>query len=123
LAVRFRIPEQATGVKKYLSGTGPVSKTSHNVEAAASLGDSEILSVKNAPRQPIPALGKEREDCFDGFPELSRKKAGYVLEDEPSGLRLINQANKFQGKVGSGIEKPFLESGHGPGLARGAAHD
>ena len=53
-AARRRIPAQAFGLKKYRDGTAPVSKTADNEHTLAALGQSEILSVKNAVGEPIP---------------------------------------------------------------------
>jgi hypothetical protein len=56
LAARRKIPEQALALKKYRCGTSPVTKISDNEDAAAALGNSEVLSVKNSVGEPIPEL-------------------------------------------------------------------
>ena len=48
------MPAAALGLKKYLGGTGWVSKTSDNEDAAPSLGYSEVLSVKHPPGDAVP---------------------------------------------------------------------
>jgi len=50
------MPLQAVALKKNRCGTSPVSKISDNEHAAAALWNSEILSVKNPVRDPIPAF-------------------------------------------------------------------
>jgi hypothetical protein len=56
------MPRQAVALKKYRCGSSPVSKTSDNEHAAASLWNSEVLSVKNAEGVPIPELPQEPEE-------------------------------------------------------------
>ena len=60
-AARRRIPLQARALKKYRGGTGPASSTSDNEHTLPSLGQSEVLSVKNAVRPPIPELCQSTE--------------------------------------------------------------
>jgi hypothetical protein len=52
-AARRKIPAQAFGLKKYLSGTAPVSKISDNEDATTALGDSEKLCVFNDPGKAV----------------------------------------------------------------------
>lgn len=47
-------PKHALALKKYSDGIGPVSKTCDNEHATAPLGQSEVLSVENSPRDPAP---------------------------------------------------------------------
>jgi hypothetical protein len=62
LSARRRIPLQAVALKKYRCCTSPVSKTSDNEHAAASLWNSGVLSVKNPVGEPIPELPQEPEE-------------------------------------------------------------
>jgi hypothetical protein len=55
------MPRQALALKKYRGGTSPVSKTSDNEHTLASLGQSEVLSVKNPVGEPIPELAQPSE--------------------------------------------------------------
>lgn len=59
---RSSIPLQALALKKYRCGTPPASKTSDNEDAAAALGHSEVLSVKNSVGEPIPELPQPCEE-------------------------------------------------------------
>ena len=53
----FRIPCAALGDSEYFRRCSPVvSKMADNEDSTASLGDSEVLSVKHTPRDAIPAL-------------------------------------------------------------------
>jgi len=61
-AARRSIPAQALALKKYRRGTPPVSKMSDNEDAATSLGHSEVLSVQNSVREPIPEFPQRPED-------------------------------------------------------------
>ena len=48
-SARRMIPAQAFALKKYLGGMEPCSSTCDNEHTAASLGQSEVLGVKNSP--------------------------------------------------------------------------
>jgi hypothetical protein len=61
-SARRRMPLQAFALKKYRCGTVPTSKTSDNEHTAASLGHSEILSVKHSVGEPIPELNQRPEE-------------------------------------------------------------
>lgn len=61
-AARRRIPAAALGLKKYLGGTGRVSKTSDNEHTAAALGHSEVLSVKHPPDHAVPEFDQATDD-------------------------------------------------------------
>lgn len=49
-SARRRIPAHAFALKKYLCGIESVSSTCDNEHTAASLGQAEILGIKNPPR-------------------------------------------------------------------------
>src|SRR5690606_21163623 len=61
-AARRRMPRQAVALKKNRCGTSPVSKVSDNEHTAASLGHSEVLSVKNPVGEPIPEFCQHPEE-------------------------------------------------------------
>lgn len=71
---------QAVALKKYRCGTSPVSKTSDNEHTAASLGHSEVLSVKHAERDAV-GIGDPRDEArvcpatFWDFDFLARDEA------------------------------------------------
>ena len=49
------IPAHATSLKEYFARCPPVfSKICHNEDSLASLGDTEVLSIENAPRAVVP---------------------------------------------------------------------
>jgi hypothetical protein len=52
-SARLSIPAAAFALKKYFGGAS-VSKMSDNEDAAAALGDSEMLSVQHPPGDAIP---------------------------------------------------------------------
>jgi hypothetical protein len=56
------MPLQAVALKKNRCGSSPVSKVSDNEHTLASLGHSEILSVKNAVCEPIPEFSQRPEE-------------------------------------------------------------
>jgi hypothetical protein len=62
LFARFKIPAAARALNEYFSGTSSITKMSDNEHTTASLGDSEVLSVKHSEREPIPKFSQRRED-------------------------------------------------------------
>jgi hypothetical protein len=88
---RRRIPLAAFGLKKYLRGTGRVSKTSDNEHATAALGDSEVLSVQHSVGEPIPESPQVSEDGSKRPPSVDRQEARDVLEDDPTGSKLSHE--------------------------------
>jgi hypothetical protein len=61
-AARRRIPAQAFALKKYRSGTSPVTKISDNEDTTASLGNSEVLSVQDSVGPPVPEFSQRPKD-------------------------------------------------------------
>jgi hypothetical protein len=61
-SARRRMPLQAVALKKNRCGSSPVSKVSDNEHTLASLGHSEVLSVKNAVCEPIPEFSQRPEE-------------------------------------------------------------
>src|SRR5690606_39916886 len=61
-AARRRMPRQAVALKKNRCGAAPLSKVSDNEHTTASLGHSEVLSVKNSVREPIPEFCQHRSE-------------------------------------------------------------
>lgn len=61
-SARFSTPWHARALKEYRRGTSPVSKMSDNEDAAAALGDSEVLSVKHSVGPPVPEFAQRPEE-------------------------------------------------------------
>lgn len=80
---RRRMPAAARGLKKYLDRCGPVSKTSDKEHAAASLGDSEPLSVQYSPRHAVSEVIQVPQDGGEVASVVDAKEPGYVLAKEP----------------------------------------
>jgi hypothetical protein len=91
LAARRRIPAAAFGLKKYLHRCGPVSKTSGKEHAAASLGDSEELSVQNSPRHAVPEVIQVTDDRREVPAVVDAKEPRDVLAKEPKGACLSQE--------------------------------
>jgi hypothetical protein len=56
------MPRQAVTLKEYRDGRSPISKISDKEDATAALWNSEILSVKHSPCEPIPEFPQEPEE-------------------------------------------------------------
>jgi hypothetical protein len=61
-SLRRKMPRQALALKKNRCGASPISKASDNEHAAASLGHSEVLSVKHSVGEPIPEFDQAPEN-------------------------------------------------------------
>jgi len=101
LAARRRIPRHAFGLKKYLGGTGPVSKTSDNEHTLASLGQAEVLSVKHAVGPPVPEFPQRPEDGAHVPPFVRRQKTGDILDQHPPGTSLLSDSRELEEESGS----------------------
>jgi hypothetical protein len=89
-------------VKQYLGST-VVSKTCDNEDTTASLGNSEPLSVKNPPANPIPHVA-QRPDEGAKVPSLVRGKHSWdILPDDPSRSDTLNQPKVREHNSSSGV--------------------
>jgi hypothetical protein len=79
------MPLQACALKKYGCGRSPVSKISDKKDAAASLWNSEVLSVKNPVCEPIPALSQAPEQGTKGPSLVGRQDTSDVFPKHPPG--------------------------------------
>lgn len=93
-STRRRIPVAAFWLKKYFSGTGPVSMHGNNVDPTALLGDSEELTVKHTPRDVIPAPVQRLENDGEVTSSVARQKPVDVFEDNCSWVTRSNEAHK-----------------------------
>ena len=121
LSARRRMPLQAVALKKYRCGTSPVSKISDNEHTAASLGHSEVLSVKKPVGEPIPEDSQEPEEGSKIPPSVRRQDAGDVLPDQPAGPIAASNCTEGKHEVATRIVQSLSESGDTEGLAGGSA--
>jgi hypothetical protein len=89
---------------------------SDNEHTAASLGHSEILSVKNPVGAPIPELPQPSEEGAKS-PCFVRQHSGDVLPNNPAGPELRNKSKKDESEVATRIIQSLSESGNAEGLA------
>ena len=118
---RRSIPAQALGLKKYRCGRSPVSKMSDNVDSAATLGDSEKLSVKHSPRARIPDVVQRPEECPEVPSAVCRKNSGHVFPDNPLWTHDRKNLCKDQGQSAALSGQSRALSGDGEVLARCSA--
>lgn len=140
------MPTAALGLKKYLGGTGRVSKTSDNEHTAAALGHSEVLSVKHPPDHAVPEFDQPPND--DGEVAASvvgtrpsssgvlvllfaednrcrsavrasarRQKAGDVLDDQPTGTELSSETMELEPQSAPLSSQASTASSHAEVLA------
>lgn len=144
-SARRRIPAQAFELKKNRCGIKPVSSTCDNEHTAASLGQAEILGIKDAPRDCSfgsknkacirPFTGRHKwliatGQCGDEASEsvvLSAEDSGDVLPHDDGGLFASGNSNmvncigdlaESQGQIAARIVKRAAQAGNGKRLAR-----
>jgi hypothetical protein len=118
--VRRRIPAQAFGLKKHRCGTSPVSKKSDKEHATASLGNSEVLSVKHSPREPRPEFCQPSDEGCKVPAFVRVQYAGDVFPYQPLGPIAASQRKIDEGEVAAWIGEPGAQAGDAERLARGA---
>src|SRR5690606_35200703 len=116
-SARWRIPFAAFGLKKYLDGTGCVSKTSDNEHTTASLGHSEVLSVKHTVGVPIPEFCQRPEDGSHVPSAVGRQKSRDVLDNHPTGTEFIKDASELEEESGPLASQSSTASSHREVLA------
>jgi hypothetical protein len=104
------MPLQAVLLKKNRCGTVPVSKISDNEHTLASLGHSEILSVKHPVCEPIPALCQPSEEGAKVPSSIGGQNAGDVLPDHPTGAISFSNGKKGKHEVATRVIQTFSES-------------
>jgi hypothetical protein len=117
-SARRRIPAQAFWLKKNLGGSSPISKVSDNEHTAASLGHSEVLSVKHSVCEPIPEFCQRPEEGTKVPPTVATEDTRHVFPYAPLGSKVVKNPAIDKGKVASGIGESFAKSGDGKRLAR-----
>ena len=98
------IPSQAVRLKKNLCGISPVSRMSDSEDSTASLGDSKVLSVKNSPRDMIPAFLPFPENKFEVLSAIRRKTSGDVLPEKPLWPNFLENSKIFSDEARSAIQ-------------------
>jgi hypothetical protein len=116
-AARRRMPEQAFALKQYGRRWSPVSKIADNEDATPSLGNSEVLSVKNAVGEPIPEFAQRPEEDSKRSSSVCRQDARNVFPKKPAGTQPFKKAYKLNGKSPAIASKPRTKSGNAEVLA------
>jgi hypothetical protein len=84
---------------------------SDNEDATAPLGDSEVLSVKNAVGEPIPELAQEPEEGTKVPSSVAGQHAGDVLPNQPAGAISCSNGSEGKHEVATRVIQSFPESG------------
>lgn len=117
------MPAQAFALKKYRSGTVPVSKMSDNEDATASLGHSEELSVQDSPGATIPDVRQRPEDGSKIPSAVRRQDAGDVFPDDPPRPQSRSKLAKLDGQLATRIIQAASFSGDGERGTWCASHE
>jgi hypothetical protein len=104
------MPLQAVALKKYRCGRSPISKVSDNEHTAASLGHSEILSVKHPVCEPIPEDCQPSEEGTKVPSSSGGQNAGDVLPDQPVGAISFSNGKIGKHEVATRVIQSFSES-------------
>ena len=90
------MPIAAFWLKKYFSGTSPVSMHGNNVDATALLGHSKVFAVKHTPCDTVPEFIQRLEYDCEVSSSVAREKAVDVLKDNGSWVTLSNESHKLK---------------------------
>jgi hypothetical protein len=121
-SARRRIPAQALALKKYRGGTlAESSSTSDNEQTLAALGQSEELSVKHSPGEPIPELCQPPEEGAQRPSSVRLQNTGDVLPDEPAGANSVSQPKKLERERATRAAQSCAEPCDAEVLAGGSA--
>jgi hypothetical protein len=104
------MPLQAVLLKKNRCGTVPVSKISDNEHTLASLGHSEILSVKHSVGEPIPELPQPSEEGTKIPSSVRRQDAGDVFPNQPTGAKFVSDGKIGKHEVATRVIQSLSES-------------
>jgi len=91
--------------------------------STASLGNSEILSIKDSPAETIPAFVKRSEDGTKRPSAVDRQCSRNIFPNDPTGQKFASQPAKLEGKVTAFVIESSAEAGDTEGLARGASDE
>jgi hypothetical protein len=97
-------------LKKNRCGRSPVSKVSDNEHTAASLGHSEVLSVKHSVGEPIPEFSQRPKEGTKVPSTIATEDTRHVFPNAPLGSKVVKNAAIDEGEIASGIFKPFAKS-------------
>src|SRR5690606_27840575 len=96
---------------------------SDNEHTAASLGQSEVLSVQRSVGPPIPELLQRPEEGSKVPSSVRRQDAGDVLPDQPAGPKLISNCKIDERQVATRVSHSASESGDAEGLTGGSSDE
>jgi hypothetical protein len=116
LLARRSIPRAAFAVKEYLLGT-IVSTMSNNKHSSASLGNSEVLSLKNPVGESILAFSQRPEDGTKSPSLVRRQYSGDVLPDDPSRALFPCDFAEREREAAPFVAESFPEPGDAEALA------
>jgi hypothetical protein len=91
------MPRQAFGESQYFGGTsGSRISASEQEDPLPSLGHSEVLSVQAPPGPQIPEFRQPSNDGVEVAASVGGTKAGDVLDQNPAGKQLADDAMELE---------------------------
>jgi hypothetical protein len=100
------MPWAARADSEYLSGTFcggsriSVSDGSDDEHTPAALRHSEETAVENPPRHAVPEVGQRSKDDSEVPTAAAREETGYVLDENPSGSKSVDDAGELDEEAG-----------------------
>jgi len=96
-SARRRMPAHAFTERKYFGATlgSNISTSEHTEDPSATLGQTEVLSIKSSPSSRIPDSPKLSEDGKEVVTFVGREKSGNILPNEESRLEFMGYASEF----------------------------
>jgi hypothetical protein len=117
------MPTAARGLKQYRCGTLS-SKIRDNEHSAASLGDSEVSSIKSSPANVTrPEFVKATEDCCEISATVGGKKPRHVFEHSKSRSQFVNDSYGLMEQPAPSPGQALALPGNRQVLARAAEGD
>jgi hypothetical protein len=93
-----------------------------NEDPTTTLGDSEVLSVKNSPRKPKPELPQGREEAVEISSPRRCENARNVFPQNPFGFDAVSQRQKCECEISSWVFESFSKACDAEGLAWGPSN-
>jgi hypothetical protein len=85
-------------------------------ETEAALWNSEVLSVKHSPREPIPEFDQPSENGTKVPSSVRRQDAGDVLPNQPLGPFALSKPKIFEGQVATVVSQASSKARNAEGL-------
>lgn len=120
---RWSIPRADAWEMKDISGTVSISKMPDHEQALSFVGEPELPRVENRPRQAVPEVIQGLDDALEVAPVIDPQEARDVLDDDPRGEALRDNALELPPEPRTWPPEPAILAGAADVLAGEPAVD